>query len=78
MHVLVCGGGVIGASVAYFLTCRGVKATVIESTGLLAFPLAARRPLLCDPAIGWPMGRFGPLGRGPLKDVVFQDQWGEP
>src|SRR5690242_10564917 len=34
MHVLVCGGGVIGASVAYFLSCRGVKATVIESTGL--------------------------------------------
>ena len=34
MHVLICGGGVIGASVAYFLTCRGVKATVIESTGL--------------------------------------------
>jgi glycine/D-amino acid oxidase-like deaminating enzyme len=34
MHVLVCGGGVIGALVAYFLSCRGVKATVIESTGL--------------------------------------------
>jgi hypothetical protein len=28
--------------------------------------------------IGWPMGRFGPLGRGLLKDVVFQDQWGKP
>jgi len=28
--------------------------------------------------IGWPMGRFGPLGRGPLKDVDFQDQWGKP
>ena len=23
--------------------------------------------------IGWPMGRFGPL-----KDVVYQDQWGKP
>jgi len=34
MHVLICGGGVIGASVAYFLSCRGVNATVIESTGL--------------------------------------------
>jgi glycine/D-amino acid oxidase-like deaminating enzyme len=34
MHVLICGGGVIGASVAYFLSRRGVKATVIESTGL--------------------------------------------
>ena len=34
MDVLICGGGVIGASIAYFLSCRGVKATVFESTGL--------------------------------------------
>ena len=34
MHVLICGGGVIGASIAYFLCCRGVRATVIERTGL--------------------------------------------
>ena len=34
MHVLICGGGVIGASIAYFLSCRGLKPTVIESTGL--------------------------------------------
>jgi glycine/D-amino acid oxidase-like deaminating enzyme len=34
MHVLICGGGVIGASIAYFLSCRGVRATVIEGTGL--------------------------------------------
>src|SRR6202162_4430792 len=34
MHVLICGGGVIGASIAYFLSCRGVAATVIESTGV--------------------------------------------
>src|SRR5258708_37985819 len=34
MHVLICGGGVIGASIAFFLSCRGVKATVIERTGL--------------------------------------------
>jgi glycine/D-amino acid oxidase-like deaminating enzyme len=34
MQVLICGGGVIGASIAYFLSCRGVGATVIEGTGL--------------------------------------------
>ena len=34
MHVSICGGGVIGASIAYFLSCRGVRATVIEGTGL--------------------------------------------
>ena len=34
MHVVICGAGVIGASVAYFLGRRGVRATVIERTGL--------------------------------------------
>src|SRR6201993_2247888 len=34
MRVLICGGGVIGASIAYFLSCRGVAATVIERTRL--------------------------------------------
>jgi glycine/D-amino acid oxidase-like deaminating enzyme len=34
MRVLICGGGAIGASIAYFLSCRGVEATVIERTGL--------------------------------------------
>jgi nitroreductase len=28
--------------------------------------------------IGWPMGRFGSVGRGPLKDIVYGDQWGQP
>ena len=34
MGVLICGGGVIGASIAYFLSRRGVETTVIERTGL--------------------------------------------
>ena len=34
MRVLICGGGVIGASIAYFLSRRGIAATVIERTGL--------------------------------------------
>ena len=34
MRVLICGGGVIGASIAYFLGRKGVAATVIESTGI--------------------------------------------
>ena len=33
MRVLICGGGVIGASIAYFLSRRGVEAIVIERTG---------------------------------------------
>jgi glycine/D-amino acid oxidase-like deaminating enzyme len=34
MHVLICGGGVIGASVAYFLSRRGIRSTVIERAGV--------------------------------------------
>jgi len=34
MQVLICGGGVIGASIAYFLSSRGVKPIVIERTGV--------------------------------------------
>jgi nitroreductase len=28
--------------------------------------------------IGYPMGRFGPVRRVPLTDVVFGDKWGQP
>jgi glycine/D-amino acid oxidase-like deaminating enzyme len=34
MRVLICGGGVIGASIAYFLARRGVETTVIERAGV--------------------------------------------
>ena len=28
--------------------------------------------------IGYPMGRFGPVRRAPLAEVVYRDQWGRP
>ena len=28
--------------------------------------------------IGYPMGRFGPVSRGPLEDIVYEDEWGKP
>ena len=34
MRVLICGGGVIGASIAYFLSRKGVEPVVIERTGI--------------------------------------------
>jgi glycine/D-amino acid oxidase-like deaminating enzyme len=34
MRILICGGGVIGASIAYFLSCLGAEVIVIERTGL--------------------------------------------
>ncbi|HUF92150.1 MAG TPA: FAD-dependent oxidoreductase [Candidatus Limnocylindria bacterium] len=33
-HVVVCGAGVIGAAVAYFLSLRGVAVTVVERSGV--------------------------------------------
>jgi nitroreductase len=29
------------------------------------------------PPIGYPMGRFGPVRRVPLTDVVYEDRWGQ-
>ena len=34
MRVLICGGGVIGTSIAYFLSLRGIEVVVIERTGI--------------------------------------------
>ncbi|HEY6983675.1 nitroreductase family protein [Reyranella sp.] len=28
--------------------------------------------------IGYPMGKFGPVKRGALAEIVYQDRWGEP
>jgi nitroreductase len=28
--------------------------------------------------IGYPLGRFGPVGRGVLRDFVYLDRWGQP
>ena len=36
MHVIVCGGGIIGAATAYFLARRGVRTTVVERTDVAA------------------------------------------
>lgn len=33
-HVIVCGAGVVGAAVAYFLALRGVPVTVVERSGV--------------------------------------------
>src|ERR1700744_6784255 len=34
MRVVICGGGVIGACTAYFLSRRGVEVIVVERTGV--------------------------------------------
>ena len=27
--------------------------------------------------IGYPLGRFGPVGRGALEEIVYEDRWGQ-
>jgi glycine/D-amino acid oxidase-like deaminating enzyme len=34
MRIVICGGGVIGASIAYFLSRRGAEVVVVERTGV--------------------------------------------
>src|SRR5215472_19269720 len=36
MRVVICGGGVIGACTAYFLSRRGIEVIVVERTGVAA------------------------------------------
>ena len=51
MRVVICGGGVIGACTAYFLSRRGIDVTVVERTEVAAA------------ASGW-LGMMGGRTRG--------------
>src|SRR5215471_13302589 len=61
MRILICGGGVIGASIAYFLSRRGAQAVVIERTGLACAASGKSGGFL---ALDWCDGSpLGPLAR---------------
>jgi nitroreductase len=47
-----------------------------EAEAALGLPPGAHSYALLP--IGYPMGRFGPVRRVPLADVVYEDWWGEP
>ncbi|PYM72935.1 MAG: FAD-binding oxidoreductase [Candidatus Rokuibacteriota bacterium] len=60
-HVIVCGAGVVGASVAYFLARRGVAVTVVERTGVACAASGKSGGFL---ALDWCDGSpLGPLAR---------------
>jgi glycine/D-amino acid oxidase-like deaminating enzyme len=60
-HVIVCGAGVIGAAVAYFLARRGVAVTVVERTGVACAASGKSGGFL---ALDWcDGGPVGPLAR---------------
>jgi len=47
-----------------------------EAEAALGLPPGVRSYALIP--IGYPMGRFGPVRRIALADVVYEDRWGEP
>ncbi|HEX4993428.1 MAG TPA: FAD-dependent oxidoreductase, partial [Methylomirabilota bacterium] len=60
-HVIVCGAGVMGAAVAYFLARRGVAVTVVERTGVACAASGKSGGFL---ALDWCDGSpVGPLAR---------------
>jgi glycine/D-amino acid oxidase-like deaminating enzyme len=60
-HVVVCGAGVIGASVAYFLARRGVAVTLVERSGVACAASGKSGGFL---ALDWCDGSpLGPLAR---------------
>jgi glycine/D-amino acid oxidase-like deaminating enzyme len=60
-HVIVCGAGVVGASVAYFLARRGVGVTVIDRSGVACAASGKSGGFL---ALDWCDGSpLGPLAR---------------
>jgi nitroreductase len=80
------GSSIYGAVQNMCLACRalGLGTTLTtrhtgygkEVDAIFGLPAGAHSYAILP--IGWPMGRFGPLGRGPLKEVVYGDQWGKP
>jgi glycine/D-amino acid oxidase-like deaminating enzyme len=60
-HVVVCGAGVVGASVAYFLARRGIGVTVVERSGVACAASGKSGGFL---ALDWCDGSpLGPLAR---------------
>ena len=61
MRVVICGGGVIGASIAFFLALRGIQAVVVEGTDVACGASGKSGGFL---ALDWCDGSpVGPLAR---------------
>jgi glycine/D-amino acid oxidase-like deaminating enzyme len=79
MRVLICGGGVIGTSIAYFLSRRQVEAVVIERSGVACAASGKSGGFL---ALDWCDGSaLAPLARRSFElhaelAAAFPDRWG--
>lgn len=63
--VVICGGGVIGTAIAYYLAKKGVKSTVIDRSGIAAAASGRAGGFL---ALDWnDSSALGPLTRLSFK-----------
>jgi nitroreductase len=80
------GASVYPAVQNMLLAARALGLGVTLTTVYLHFEKEAEAALGLPPGfhsyallpIGYPMGRFGPVRRVALADVVYEDRWGQP
>ena len=80
------GSSIYPAVQNMLLTARALGLGATLTTLYLQFEKEAEAALGVPPGvhsyallpIGYPMGRFGPVRRVALTDVVYEDRWGEP
>ena len=80
------GSSIYPAVQNMLLTARALGLGATLTTLYLSFEKEAEAALGLPPdahsyailPIGYPMGRFGPVRRISLADVVFEDRWGQP
>ena len=76
-HVIVCGAGVMGAAVAYYLALRGVAVTVIERTGVACAASGKSGGFLaldwCDDSPVGPLARLSFALHGTLPGELSAD-----
>ncbi len=85
-HTRTSGSSIYPAVQNMLLTARALGLGATLTTLYLLFEKDAEAALGLPPdthsyailPIGYPLGRFGPVGRTALEDVVFADRWGEP
>ncbi|HEY7203990.1 MAG TPA: FAD-dependent oxidoreductase [Methylomirabilota bacterium] len=78
-HVIVCGAGVVGAAIAYFLTRRGIAVTVVERTGVACAASGKSGGFLaldwCDGTPVEPLARASFALHAKLATAIARD-WG--
>ena len=82
----MAGSSIYPAVQNMVLACRALGLGTTLTTRHMLFEKEADAALGLPPGvhsyailpIGYPMGKFGPVGRGSMKEFVYQDKWGQP